>query len=179
MTASAQSPRPVAPIFLDATGRRWRRVRALGLLIGVVSSVLAAAVVVSLLVPPLLPQLPMRSSPFSRTPHLVTSKVQRERLAKRLQLWFALQKHRAPPAMHPSLLPLRAHTRAIGKSKPPGEPVVAGFYVNWDDNSLAALRAHADDLDWVVCEWAFVKRGGAGLRMSIDRKVPYTLSQVV
>ncbi|HEU4643062.1 MAG TPA: glycosyltransferase, partial [Gemmatimonadaceae bacterium] len=179
MTASAQSPPPVAPIFLDATGRRWRRVRALGLALGVVTSLLAAAVVVSLLIPPLLPQLPMRTSPFSRTPHLITSKVQRERLAKRLQLWFALQKHRAPPAIHPSLLPLKAHPRAIGKSGVPGQPIVAGFYVNWDDNSLAALRAHADDLDWVVCEWVFVKQGGEGLRMSIDRKVPYTLQQVI
>ncbi|HEX6535290.1 MAG TPA: glycosyltransferase [Gemmatimonadaceae bacterium] len=171
--------RPVAPVFLDESGRRWRRVRALGVAVGVLSSILAAAVVVSLLVPPLLPQLPMRASPFTRAPHLVISKAERQRLTKRLQLWFALRKHHTPPSLRPNLLPVRARAHAVGRARPSWQPIVAGFYVNWDDNSLASLRAHATDMDWVVCEWAFVRRGGDGVRMSIDRKVPYTLAQVI
>src|SRR3989442_14720270 len=45
-------------------------------------------------------------------------------------------------------------------TRPTSDPIVAGFYVNWDDNSLASLRSHIDAFDWVVAEWGFVGRGG-------------------
>jgi len=170
-------PGPVKPVFLDASGRRWRLVRAAGITLGVITSLLAGAIVVGLLVPPLAPQLPMSMAPSMAT-HLVTSRMQRRRLAKRLQLWFELRRHHAPPAMQPSLLPLK-HRRMVGKANPPGDPIVAGFYVNWDDNSLASLKAHAGALDWVVCEWGWIAAGGDSLRLNIDRRVPFTLAQTI
>src|SRR5205823_6129302 len=32
-------------------------------------------------------------------------------------------------------------------------PVVAAFYVDWDETSLASLRVHADDLTHLMPEW--------------------------
>ena len=55
----------------------------------------------------------------------------------------------------PSQLPLARHPTPR-QPKAPGDPIIAGFYVNWDDNSTASLGEHADDMDWVVCEWGFV-----------------------
>src|SRR2546430_9956728 len=51
-------------------------------------------------------------------------------------------------------------------------PIVTGFYVNWDDNSLASLCSHIDALDWVVAEWGFVGRGVDTLpvRFQVDRR---------
>ena len=43
--------------------------------------------------------------------------------------------------------------------------MIAGFYVNWDDNSYASLDANLKQLDMVVLEWAFVAPGGDSLRV--------------
>ena len=165
------------PVFLDETGRRWRLLRLLALGAGVVSSLVAAVVVFSLLVPPAGPALAMSATPPTHS-HLVMSKTQRRRLDKRLQLWFELRRHRAPPAVHASRLPIQART-VVGKAPEPGQPIVAGFYVNWDDNSLASLAANVADMDWVICEWGFLMPGGDSLRMNIDRRVPYTIAQKI
>ena len=36
------------------------------------------------------------------------------------------------------------------------DAIVAGFYVNWADNSFASLKRNYDKLDWVIGEWAFI-----------------------
>jgi len=165
------------PVFLDESGRRWRLLRLFAIGVGVVTSLIAAAVVVNLLGPTLAPSLPMSATPPTQS-HLVTSKAQRRRLDKRLQLWFEMMRHRTPPALHAQRLPIHART-VIGKTPEPGQPIVAGFYVNWDDNSLASLNAHVDDLDWVICEWGFLMPGGDSLRMNIDRRVFVTIAQKI
>ncbi len=177
---STRSPshRPVAPVFLDESGRRWRRVRAAGLGIGIVSSIAGGMVVLSLLVPPLIPRLVTNPVKLNVTPRIATSKAERAQMEKKLELWFALERQHAPPSLRPSQLPVEKHP-PIKSPRKPGDPIIAGFYVNWDDNSTASLHDHADDLDWVVCEWAFVAPGGDSLRMKIDRRVQYTINQVV
>jgi cellulose synthase/poly-beta-1,6-N-acetylglucosamine synthase-like glycosyltransferase/peptidoglycan/xylan/chitin deacetylase (PgdA/CDA1 family)/spore germination protein YaaH len=47
------------------------------------------------------------------------------------------------------------------------QPLVLGFYVNWDDNSFFALQAHARDMDWVVGEWAFLSDSGTGVQWNL------------
>ena len=42
----------VSAVFLDPTGRRWRRVRRVAIAVGIVSSLLGAALVIGVLVPP-------------------------------------------------------------------------------------------------------------------------------
>ncbi len=50
-------------------------------------------------------------------------------------------RHRIPP------LP------AVGRGR---EPIRAGFYVPWDEESAASLSAHYDELDWVVASNAYI-----------------------
>jgi cellulose synthase/poly-beta-1,6-N-acetylglucosamine synthase-like glycosyltransferase/peptidoglycan/xylan/chitin deacetylase (PgdA/CDA1 family)/spore germination protein YaaH len=57
-------------------------------------------------------------------------------------------------------------------------PIVAGFYVNWDDNSFSSFKAHATDLDWVIGEWVFLSKGGTGLKITPDQKVLYVVQNL-
>jgi cellulose synthase/poly-beta-1,6-N-acetylglucosamine synthase-like glycosyltransferase/peptidoglycan/xylan/chitin deacetylase (PgdA/CDA1 family)/spore germination protein YaaH len=169
-------------VFLDPTGTRWRRIRRIALAVGITTTVLALVVVVGVLVPPLLPLWSGDVAALTTAaPHAAaTSRRARERLAARRRLLLALGGGRpAPAGIHPELLPVQTQrriTRARAKEDlaPAGKPITAGFYVNWDDNSFASFAAHAQDLDWVVCEWAFVVPSGDSLRLAIDRRVLYT-----
>ena len=151
--------------------------RRAALAIGVLTSVVAAITLTMVIIPPLLPEIPLTGEPFARAPGLATSKIERERLSKKLQLYFTLRKNRVP-GVRANVLPVRG--RGVkGKPRVPGAPIVAGFYVTWDDNSLDALLHHADDLDWVVCECAWLGPNGNGLRMRVDRRVGVTIASAV
>ena len=177
------SSRDQLPTFLDPTGRRWGRLRVGAVVAGVVSTVLFLFVLTGVIVPPLLPSLPFvhtaedglgRAPRAARTPvrHPISVRAERERLASRQRLFAYLATHPAAPALRYGQLPL---TRRRGAPVPAGggAPIVAGFYVNWDDNSLASLRSHVDALDWVVAEWGFVVRGvdSGPVRFQVDRRV--------
>jgi cellulose synthase/poly-beta-1,6-N-acetylglucosamine synthase-like glycosyltransferase/peptidoglycan/xylan/chitin deacetylase (PgdA/CDA1 family)/spore germination protein YaaH len=172
------SHRPTAPVFLDESGRRWRRWRRGALALGIFTSIVGGSVVLSVLVPPLIPRLATNPVKLNITPRIPTSKVERLQMEKKLELWFALERHHAPQSLRPSELPISksANTHSPRKA---GDPIIAGFFVNWDDNSTTSLREHADDLDWVVCEWGFIVPGGDSLRMKIDRRVQFTINQVI
>jgi cellulose synthase/poly-beta-1,6-N-acetylglucosamine synthase-like glycosyltransferase/peptidoglycan/xylan/chitin deacetylase (PgdA/CDA1 family)/spore germination protein YaaH len=169
-------------VFLDPTGTRWRRIRRIALAVGITTTLLALVMVIGVLVPPLLPIWSGDVSALtSAAPHPVaTSRQARERLAARRRLLLAVAGGRPPAAgLHPEFLPVKPPRRIYReRSKsdlaPPGKPITAGFYVNWDDNSFASFAAHVQDLDWVVCEWAFVVPSGDSLRLAIDNRVLYT-----
>ena len=173
-----ESHRPPAPVFLDESGRRWRRWKTGALVVGILTTVFGGVVVLSLLVPPLIPQLRTNPVKLSPAPRIATSRLERLQMEKKLELWFALERNHAVPSLRPGQLPLPKHQTPV-RVRPQGDPIIAGFYVNWDDNSLAALSKHAEELDWVVCEWAFVAGGGDSLVMRIDRKVQYTIAQQI
>ena len=161
-------------VFRDATGRRWRRVRKIVLVAGVLSSVLAVGLIMAILVPPLLPVVTgagARSGELVRLPRISTTKRDRARIAARRRLFVERAGRRGPVSVHPSALPLgRQHATAAASDS---AQIVAAFYVNWDDNSFASFRAHIADLDWVICEWAFLGAGGDSLQLRVDRKVLY------
>ena len=144
---------------------------------GVCSSALASVLVAGVVAAPLLPSVDALMRPGHspvRRPVLATTRTERERRAARRRLHAALA--RGAPAGAPAR-PEAMRARSLGavpRSSPGpggGDPIVAGFYVNWDDNSLASFRAHAGDLDWVVCEWAFVEPSGDSLRLAVDRRL--------
>jgi cellulose synthase/poly-beta-1,6-N-acetylglucosamine synthase-like glycosyltransferase/peptidoglycan/xylan/chitin deacetylase (PgdA/CDA1 family)/spore germination protein YaaH len=56
--------------------------------------------------------------------------------------------------------PPMATTRHVGT--PVTDPIVAGFVVQWDAGSRAALKRYGDRLDWVIIEGAFLGRGKPG-----------------
>src|SRR5437763_13688122 len=57
---------PESQIFYDPLGRRWKRVRRTWLALAVAATALAAVLIVSVLVNPILPQLNIRQ--YARTP---------------------------------------------------------------------------------------------------------------
>ena len=144
-----------------------------------VTTLLAAGVIASVFVPPLLPEWRAAHS-VARLPTLLTTRQARERLAAKRRLFAALGRRREPAAVRPASLPLaRPATRpARPAARDSTEPLTAGFYVNWDDNSYASFAAHAAELDWVICEWSFVAAGGDSLRFALDRRIPYVIQRL-
>ncbi|MBK9766258.1 MAG: hypothetical protein IPP63_04155 [Chloracidobacterium sp.] len=62
---------------------------------------------------------------------------------------------------------IRSETSAaIVRATNDGNPLAVGFYVNWDDSSMASLRTNIDNLDWLVPEW---------IRLSGDESDPLVL----
>jgi cellulose synthase/poly-beta-1,6-N-acetylglucosamine synthase-like glycosyltransferase/peptidoglycan/xylan/chitin deacetylase (PgdA/CDA1 family)/spore germination protein YaaH len=165
-------------VFLDLSGRRWRLVKRGLLWLGAVSSVLVAVVVLGVLSPPRLPTAAAaaitRAASHSRwsagRPTIALTRAERARVAARRRLFAGLESEPASLNDGGALLPLEqiVSSRSSATSQ---QPEVAGFYVNWDDNSLASLRANARALDLVVCEWAFVTPAGDSLRLAIDPRV--------
>ena len=164
-------------VFLDPSGRRWRRVRRAGLAAGVITTFLAAVVIAGILIPPLLPGATWTLDPTApaQLPKFAVTRSGRERTAWRERLRSYARTVPAPPALRPSRLPLQKWA-GPAKSKAPDEPIVAGFFVNWDDNSLTSLKAHAERMDWVICEWAFVAPEGDSLDFKLAPKVWGALS---
>ena len=182
------------PVFHDASGRRWDRLRIGALALGIGVTLLFGLLAVSLVIPPLLPSLPLQLTPTDtagthplttgrgdRPPAPVISRhLERERLASRKRLFDYLRRNPVPPARRYSQMPTtRPRYRADSLLENRVDPIVAGFYVNWDDNSLASLRQHVDRLDWVVAEWGLLGRGTGpgGLLFQVDKRALAVVAQ--
>ena len=166
-------------VFVDPTGRRWRAVRRTALAVGVVTTLFALSVVAYLLVPPVLPKLEFKvstSRSWSNAPPLLGTRAAREHAAARRKLFASIEHVARVPSVRARAIPEQRIGLSRRVATPGGE--VAAFYVNWDDNAFAALRAHAEELDWLVCEWAFVVSSGDSLRLTVDRRVPFLLARM-
>ena len=173
-------------VFLDPTGSRWRRVRGAALVAGVATTLLAAIFVMIVLLPPVLPALAGDGAgrALGAIPRWHGTRAGREHLAARRRLFAVLRRERPAAAVRPAHLPLpSAAANRFARSEErtavsPTNPVIAGFYVNWDDNSFASLHAHAANLDWVVCEWGFLGPRGDSVAIAVDRRVPFLIARL-
>jgi cellulose synthase/poly-beta-1,6-N-acetylglucosamine synthase-like glycosyltransferase/peptidoglycan/xylan/chitin deacetylase (PgdA/CDA1 family)/spore germination protein YaaH len=157
------SPEITQPVFLDPYGRRARGWRRFWLVVGAVATLLGLMLIIGVLSPPLAPQLNVRhTSVFAAT------RDQRERNAFRRRATQVFRK--APPARRGELIP-PGGGRLDARPKKPTDLIVAGFYVNWQDNSRASLNKHINDLDWVIGEWSFLAPGGDSVKLRVDRQV--------
>lgn len=179
------TPHGTRQTFLDPTGRRRRRLRAWTLGTGAVVTVLFLFVASGVLVAPRLPDYPLvqtAADSLGRVPRTVrvvrqriSVRAERERLASRQRLFEELKRHPAVPALRWQELPLARggrHAAARTAARAPDDPLVVGFFVNWDDNSLVSLRNHVDHLDWLVGEWGLVRdygRDSLPLRIQVSR----------
>ena len=171
-----------SPVFYDPRGRRWRRVRRTYLALAVCITAIMAIFIASVLANPLLPRLNLR--PLSNLPRPADIKPQplttappipREQKAKRAQveLQKALATTRVVPAQRPELMPILPPP-ANPPLPPPAsfnsKQLAIGFYINWDESSLASLRRNLDHLDWVVPQWVHivdVKNGSSPIATDI------------
>jgi cellulose synthase/poly-beta-1,6-N-acetylglucosamine synthase-like glycosyltransferase/peptidoglycan/xylan/chitin deacetylase (PgdA/CDA1 family)/spore germination protein YaaH len=153
------------PVFLDPHGRRAREWRRFWIGVGGVAMALAILLIVGVVVPPLVPSLPVDHRIL---PPRAFNRDQRERLAIRRSLAHVFRP--APPARRGRFAP-PGGGRLIARRGNATDPIVAGFFVNWADNSLTSLIEHVDDLDWVVCEWGFLAPSGDSVDFAINRRV--------
>jgi cellulose synthase/poly-beta-1,6-N-acetylglucosamine synthase-like glycosyltransferase/peptidoglycan/xylan/chitin deacetylase (PgdA/CDA1 family)/spore germination protein YaaH len=170
-----------SPIFIDRTGRRWRHIRRVALVLGVATTAIALVLVGSIaLYPPIPPELPLATANNQIIARGTTgqpgayTKVDRMRVAYRRKLASLVKKYGTPTSRRPEAIPVLN----VGRGAPPPrtESIVAGFYVNWADNSLASLKRNYDKLDWVIGEWAFIPRNADTLQLRIDKKVTELLN---
>jgi spore germination protein YaaH len=175
------SERPgTRPVFHDPHGRRERILRRLARSGAIVSTVLGIALAAGLIIPPLLPRLALGSDEHpAGLSHFAGSKAARERIAARRRLFAALTHSPAPPALRRNQLPVRARAKPAPRTNAASQQITAGFYVNWDDNSFSSLRAHAAQLDWVICEWGFLSPRGDSLRARIDKRVLFLIDSTL
>ena len=109
----------------------------------------------------------------------------RLRLAYRRKLAVTMQRYGNATSRQPEAIPVL--NVGTGGRPPRNESIVAGFYVNWADNSFASLQRNYDKLDWVIGEWGFIPadadypappRQAAGrrsLQQQADRDAPVAL----
>ncbi|HET6764645.1 MAG TPA: glycosyltransferase [Longimicrobiaceae bacterium] len=163
------SPDHARWIFAEPSGRRWKRVRGAALAVGVATTLLAVGIAAGALLTPDLPDVaPSLRGAVRQGPVLALTRKARLRITARRALFHHLLRHPQPAALRPQQMRLRPLARPAA-AVPAGRQIVAGFYVNWDDNSLSSFRQHAAQLDWAVCEWAFVE--GDSLRFRIDPRI--------
>ncbi|MDB4905903.1 MAG: putative glycosyl transferase/polysaccharide deacetylase [Gemmatimonadetes bacterium] len=164
-------------IFIDESGRRWRRIRRVAIALGVLTSLIALVIVASLVFPPIPPEVRL-SAPASaaglrpeRNPRVPLTELQRERVSLQRKLRAAVARYGTTPARRAASIPASTITQRTTRGGRAGKPIVAGFYVNWDDNAFASLTLNLQKLDWVVGEWGFLAANGDSLRISVDRRV--------
>jgi len=149
------------PVFVDQSGRRWRAIRRAALVTSIATTLMALVVAVSLIIPPLIPTLHPESLLPKAKP--ATSRMQRLRNELRREFHTQLNKRGRPPTSRRGnpgpIVPVNG-----AKSPTTGKPLVAGFYVKWDDNSFESLSQNIAKLDLVVLEWSFVDAGDAHRR---------------
>ena len=165
------------PIFIDHSGGRWRRIRRAALALGVITTALALVVVGSLIFsPPIPPELPLavaNNLPIARATtgkRSAYTRIDRLRIAYRRKLAQAMKRYGGMPSSRaPEAIP--ALNVGTGARPTRTNAIVAGYYVNWDDNSFASLKRNYDKLDWVIGEWAFVSADADSLRLRIKPEV--------
>ena len=165
-----------SPIFIDYTGKRWRRIQRVALTIGVLTTVLALVVIVSIVVSPSMPpELPLATANNLTISHATTgkpgrfTKVDRLRTAYRRKLAAAMKQYGTPTSRRPESIP--ALNVGTGGRAPRSDAIVAGFYVNWADNSFASLQRNYDKIDWLIGEWGFFPRNADSLLLRIKPQV--------
>jgi len=161
-------PEPHRPfVFHDPTGKRWQRFRR-GLQTGAVFfGILLVLFVLSMAINPQIPALGL--PPVEHIPGLgeVPAIIRGERTMRNVP--FKLRKaarnikyvRSASPVMHPKTA-ARVETN---------NPIVFGFYVNWDPASMVSLRIHLPHLTHLVPEWLILQNARGDLDDQSDPTV--------
>lgn len=177
---------PIQPVFLDPSGRRWRRLRQAGMICGALAAIGVLYLGLGILVPPVLPEWQYAVGNGHSAPadslhgHSWRDRLQwRRHTRARTRLLATVQPATAQPAnAQPSgaaRLPndrtSLPRTPRAGRPINRATPIHAGFYVNWDDDAWQSLSRHVQQLDWVIAEWGFLRTRDLTLQMRPDQRV--------
>lgn len=160
-----------SPVFYDPAGRRWRRVRRTWMALAIVITSLTAILITSVLVNPALPSFNIR--PVASLPHTADikprplaapanpSQQKAKKAQAELQRALATTKRIVPGKRASEIMPVPPPT-IPPPAIPTSRPLSMGFYINWDESSLASLERNLDHLDWVIAEWSHLQPGSEG-----------------
>lgn len=149
------------PVFYDESRRRWSWISRFGVICALLLSIALVTFVLSMVFQPLLPHRPL--------PQLVAAKdlgnidpVLTDRHKARSQ--FALRRDRK--ALQKEIQRETAESKRL-RGKPAAnrgsDSVVLGFYVNWEETSLASLRRNVASLTHFCPEWLHLTKDGKGI----------------
>jgi cellulose synthase/poly-beta-1,6-N-acetylglucosamine synthase-like glycosyltransferase/peptidoglycan/xylan/chitin deacetylase (PgdA/CDA1 family)/spore germination protein YaaH len=180
--AVSDKPLPGSPVFYDPRGRRWRHVRRTYLALGIVITALTTVFIASVLSNPLLPKFNLRPLPnlprakdlAPKAPVILPANA-REVKAKKAQIELreAEARVRVVPAKRAELTPIvppPANTPLPAPASFNSKQLAIGFYVNWDESSLASLERNLDHLDWMVPQWVRIvdtKNGNSPIEVDL------------
>lgn len=136
-------------IFHDPSGKRWTRFRRTLQAAAVVVAVAAVLLVLSLLTSPQLPTLGLGDVAHVGNLAEVRSIISGEKAARNLP--YSAQRERAKLKYVRSASPV-IHQKTAAKVRD-DQPLVFGYFVNWDEASAVSLRLNLNRLTHLVPEW--------------------------
>jgi cellulose synthase/poly-beta-1,6-N-acetylglucosamine synthase-like glycosyltransferase/spore germination protein YaaH/peptidoglycan/xylan/chitin deacetylase (PgdA/CDA1 family) len=152
-------------VFHDPTGRRWIRFRRAVGVGGVVTAALILLFVLSLISNPQLPALGLPAVQHLADFSEVSLITRGEKAAKAIPYRFRKPvnyiRNNGNPTLHPRTVP---KTRA-------DQPLVFGFYVNWDEASRVSFRVNLTRMTHLVPEWFTLKNGKGDVDDQSDEQV--------
>ena len=166
------------PIFYDPSKRRSLRISIASTTLAIVSTLLVAAFIGSVLVLSEIDDSAMdwggRGTAVPVPPE-IAKKVELLPAARKLSKLARRQSRSVPRSTHPQTMPvapaktLSTH-RGIVSPQRPANPLTIGFYVNWDESSYVSLKKALPSLDWVIPEWMWLRGPDMLLASDPDRK---------
>src|SRR5690348_2366846 len=129
------------PVFYDPRRARWKRLRLISNVVGVLAMCLVAFFVYSATRGVRLPELLL---PAQKRPYHAFKEKEKERI-KEHRRQAALKRGHRRSKVAPSLVKLNAE-----------EGIRAAFYVDWDAASFSSLREYARQVDLLFPEWLHV-----------------------
>src|SRR5579884_2001245 len=158
------SDMPRSFIFYDPTGRRWARFRRILGIAGIIGVVLGLLLILALLSNPILPALGLPTVEHLANFGEVATITKGEKAVKAVPYRshkVNYVRNGGNPVLHPKTA-----------AKPhDGQPLVFGYYVNWDPSSLVSLRMNLSRLTHLVPEWLTLQNGKGDLSDETDPTV--------
>lgn len=149
------------PIFYDESRKRWSWISRLSLFGGLFFSSALIIFVCSMVFQPLLPHRPLPQAEAVKDLGNVDP-VLTDRQKARSQ--FALRRDRK--ALTKEREQEQSEARKLHEANPkhdPNAPITLGFYVNWEETSLASLRRNIHRLTHFCPEWLHITKDGKGI----------------
>ncbi len=152
-------------VFHDPSGRRWRKLRRVFQISAVSLAALVIAVVATVLISPQLPLLGLPAvehlANFKEVPSILGGVRGAVNVPFKLNRKNIKYVRSANPVIHP-----RSAASVV-----PEQPVVFGFYVNWDPASKTSLRANIQHLTHLLPEWFTLLDGDGNISDESDPEV--------
>ena len=149
-------------VFYDPTGRRWNRFRRAFGLGGVLLCIILVIFILSALSNPQLPALGLPSVQLLANSSEIPTIVRGQKVARNVPYVshkpIKYVRNGGNPLLHPKTA-APAHE---------GQPLVFGYYVNWDEASLTSLRGNLSHLTHLIPEWLRLENGKGDLTDETD-----------